>query len=88
MFLFNYSTNSDSAALLREGVIKCVVGLLRCSRSIDVLTVAVSCLDRAVFGCDEIRYEIAQIGLVQVILMILRLVKEGKVRSAKIITQQ
>ena len=79
-----HSTNSDRAVLLREGVIKCIVGLLRCSRSIDVLTVAVSCLDLAVFGCEEICYEIAQMGLVKVILTLLKLIKEGKVNFMRL----
>ena len=64
------------ASLLENGIVKCIVGLLRCSQNTDVLTGAAGCLSLAIHGCDEVRYKISEMGMVKLCLSLLLPTKE------------
>ena len=63
-------------SLLENGIVRCIIGLLRCSQNTDVFTGAARCLSLAIHGCDEVQYQISEMGVVKLSLSLLLPTKE------------
>ena len=82
-FLYPYSDKTDAIRqnLLHDGIIKCIVGFLRCSNNIDVLINATNCLILAVLGSKEVCYKVSEMDLVQLIMMLYTSMKNKMVSN-------
>lgn len=70
---FRRNSISLRLSLLREDVLRCMVGMLRCYHGDDnILLIVLECIDLAAHGCDQLRQNLSDLGLVTVIMNLLQ----------------